>query len=566
MKVSDYIARFLLSRGMRHVFTLPGGMISHLLDSLSRTEGMELITVHHEQGAAFAVDGIGRFTREPAVGLATVGPGAVNLLNGIASCYYDSIPAIFLTGQVQSYLQKGSRPIRQFGFQEVDFVSMAAPVAKGTWRLRAPAEVPEALEQAFVLCKEGRPGPVVLDLPFDVQAAELDREPAAPPARAASAPPPPGEVIEALLDTLNAAERPIVLAGGGVWAAHAAELLVQFLRATSLPLASSIAALDLLPAGDPLRIGMIGQYARRSANLSVVESDAVLVLGSRLDPGLTSADVVSWKRGKKIIHVDIDPGELNLRIRGTTAITSDLRPLLESLLPAAARRSWRDRSAWLARLRALDEQYPDTRELEGCEGLNPNVFVRALSAASTEAAAYVVDAGQHTWWSAQSVQLAQGQRFISGTGLGSMGFSLPAGMGIAAATRRPVVVLVGDGALQINIQELQTLVRNALPVKLVVLNNRCHGMVRQFQEEAFEGRYPTTLWGYDAPDFERVASAYGLRARSLSEPQDADAAARWLWEAPGPALLQVNLSPMTNVYPFVPFGSPITAMQSLRRT
>ncbi len=592
MTVAEYLAAWLRRRRIENVFDLPGGMISPLLDALCRDGGVRCITMHHEQGAAFAVDAVGRLTGQPAVGLATVGPGAINLLSGVASCYFDSSPAIFLTGQVQTYLQKGARAVRQLGFQECDVVSMAAPVVKAAWRVRTAAEVPELLDRALATATAGRPGPVLLDLPMDVQSAEVSAAPAegtaaAWPAgaaeRAAQAAwlrePEQRQQVAGMLAAIEQAERPLVLAGGGVRAAQAFAPFRAFARRLGAPVVTSIMALDALPADEPLRAGMIGMYGNRWANLALLESDAVLVLGSRLDPGQTSADVADWKRGRQILQVDCDPAELGLRVRGARTLQADLHAFLELAVELLAERAAppRDtgnagnagttaRAAWISRVAELRRAWPDTAELDGCDGINPNLLMRQLAAASAAAHAYTVDAGQHTWWAAQSIRLAAEQRFLAATGLGPMGFALPAGIGVAVATGRPTVVLTGDAALQINLQELQTVVRHRLPLKIVVLNNRCHGMVRQFQETAFAGRYPATVEGYSAPDFARVAQAYGIAGRSVAAPGEIEAALAWLWREPAePALLEVVLATGTNVYPVVPFGMPLGAMESFRR-
>jgi acetolactate synthase-1/2/3 large subunit len=555
----------LVKRGIGHVFTLPGGMIAPLLDSLHRHGTVRIVTMHHEQAAAFAADGIGRYSGHPAVALATVGPGATNLLTGIASCYYDSVPALFITGQVQSYLAKGNRPVRQFGFQECDIVAMASPIVKAALQPRRADETPEAMNQAYRLAVTGRPGPVLIELPVDLQAASL---------REVDEVDNPAEVdqwivqeesVEKVLLALSRSERPVVLAGGGVRSARAHRQCRELVRRLGTPLAGSIVALDVLPANDPLRLGMIGMYGNRWVNLAVAECDCFVVLGSRLEPGTISADTGAWRKARPIFQVDCDPGEM-LRIKGAHTIQADVGDFLERALQLTEGVSAPRRDSWFARIAELRRSHPDVEELAGCDGINPNVLMRQLSAASSDQAAFVLDAGQHLWWACQSLQPRASQRIIPATGLGAMGFSLPAAIGIASVHGIPVVAVVGDGALQINIQELQTIVRNRLPIKIVVVNNRCHGAVRQHQEQAFQGRYPATVWGYDAPDFERVACAYGICASTLTEPEDSERALRWLWQEPEqPALLQVMISTSLNVYPNVPFGSPIHTMESQPR-
>jgi len=563
--VSDYVASWLRESGIPQVFTLPGGMIAALLDAIHRLGGIEIVTMHHEQAVAFAADGVGRFNAAPAVALATAGPGATNMLTAIGSAYLDSVPAIFLVGQVQSYLLKGDRPVRQFGFQECDVAAMAAPVTKAAWRALSGEEVPGLLDKALALAVGGRPGPVLIELPSDVQTMTVGD--GAVPARIESAPPPLEDTaaIEEMLRAVADARQPVVLIGGGVQAARAADRCRAFVRQLKAPVAASVMALDVLPAGDPLRLGMIGMYGNRWVNIIASEADLVLVLGSRMDFGTIGADVAAWGRGRPVFQVDCDPGEMR-RIRRVRPIVADLGAFFDAALPLARARAFPDRPDWSARAAELRASWPDTEELAGCPGINPNVLVRQLSAASPSAAAFVIDAGQHLWWACQSIQPAQGQRFMPALGMGPCGWAFPAAIGVAIASRRPVVLFAGDGAFQFNIQELQTVVRNHLPVKIVIVDNGSHGSVRQLQEQAFAGRYPATVLGYDAPDFARVADAYGVASATVSEPGEVAGALRWLWQdETSPALLHVLISTDLNVYPNVPFGAPITVMESQHR-
>jgi len=563
MKVTDYIADFLAGSGVTHVFELSGGMIAHLLDSFSRHQAIRVVSVHHEQAGAFAAEAFARMSGKPAVALGTSGPGALNLVSGIASCYYDSIPAIFITGQVQTYLQRGERKVRQFGLQECGFTSVAKSIAKAVFAVSKAPEVPVVLAEAYAISVGGRPGPVVIEIPFDVQGSQIDVElqPAAP---LQPVYPEEGAVVNALTK-LAGSTRPLIVAGGGIRSARAAQAFRSFAEHANVPVVSSIMGLDLLPTDHRLQVGLIGTYGLRAANLTFAESDAVLVLGSRLDLGITGADTAAWKHGRQITHVDCDQGELGARVRGTTNIHADVGAFLEAANSLSGKISFHVSREWRDRVDELKAAWPDTRELEGCEGINPNDFIRLLSSASSPAA-YIVDAGQHTWWVAQSVRLKEGQRLLASTGLWAMGSALPAGIGAALASGAPVVVIAGDGAMQVNIQELQTVVRNKLPLKIVVLNNRCHGMVRQFQEEFFDGRYPSTLHGYNPPDFIRVAQAYGISACSLTDSENVTDSISWLNSEPhAPRLLQVHVDTYTNVYPHVPFGKPITAMKSFKK-
>lgn len=565
MKASDYVARFLHAQGVGHVFELVGGMITHLLDSIHQQGQIQLVSVHHEQAAAFAADAYGRITGRPGVAMATSGPGATNLLTGIGSCYFDSTPALFITGQVNRNEQKGSRPIRQLGFQETDIVAMAAPITKAAWRVHEPAELPALLARAFLLAMEGRPGPVLLDIPMDVQRAELAAvEP--PPRLATPEPESPGPAdVEELLARLEAAERPLILAGGGLRAAGALELFRAFVERTTVPVAYSLLATDVLPHDHSARVGMIGSYGNRWANLALARSDLLVVLGSRLDVRQTGSQTDAFRSGREIYHVDCEPGELNNRVQGCRAIRADLR----SFLGAANRgphQPARGRLAqWRLEIAEGRRRWPDTNELHDTHGINPNDFMHQLSAASGRASAYVVDVGQHQMWAAQSLELGPDQRFLTSGGMGAMGFALPAALGAAlACPDRPVVTIAGDGGFQLNLQELQTVLRERLPIKIVIVNNRCHGMVRQFQQAYFDERYRSTLWGYSAPDFAQIAAAYGIASATVAEPRAVTDGLRQLWHEPeAPFLLQVMVDTFANAYPKLAFGRPVSEMEPL---
>jgi acetolactate synthase I/II/III large subunit len=346
-----------------------------------------------------------------------------------------------------------------------------------------------------------------------------------------------------------------------VHAARATEACRALLACLDVPVVASVTALDVLAADDPLRLGLIGMYGNRWVNLAAMEADFVLVLGSRLDFGTIGADVSAWGKGRTIYQVDCDPGEM-CRVRTAHTVLSDLGEFCRLALQVARDHAPASRPEWTYRLNELRRAWPDTNELGDCGGINPNVLVRELSAASPTACDFVVDAGQHLWWAAQSIQPRLGQRFMPSLGLGPCGYSLPAAIGIALSSHRPVVVVVGDGAFPFNIQELQTVVRNRLPIKILLIDNQCHGSVRQFQEEFLEARYPTTVIDYDTPDFTRVADAYGIRSREVSEPDGVSEALSWFWEDPMEAsLLRARIPMLLNVYPNVPFGAPLTAME-----
>ncbi len=566
---AEYIARYLQAKGVTHVHELIGGMITFLLDALHQHTDIKIVSMHHEQGAAFAAEGWARMKGIPGVAMATSGPGATNLLTGIGSCYFDSVPAVFITGQVNRHEQKGDRAIRQLGFQETDIVSMARPITKGAWLVNDPASLPAILDEAFRLAMEGRPGPVLIDVPMDVQRHALPDElapiqPGLPPVKACADAVATRTFLTELRAALDQSQRPVVLAGGGVRSGRAGDALRALVDHLRIPVIHSLMGVDALPYAHPMRVGMLGSYGNRWANLGFGRSDLVLVLGSRLDIRQTGSDVGGFQAGRRFFHVDCVSGEMNNRVQGCVTLAEELAPFLTTalaVLPAGAA----SRAAWEKELADLREAWPDTAELKGAAGINPNQFLHQLARATPFASAYVADVGQHQMWAAQSLELAPHQRFLTSGGMGAMGFALPAAIGAALASG-PVVMVAGDGGFQLNIQELQTIARNRLPVKMVVLDNRCHGMVRQFQESYFKGRYQSTLWGYDAPDFAKVAEAYGIASGKVATEADVSAGIARLAQDPNePFLLEVDIDVATNAYPKLAFGRTFGEMEPMAK-
>lgn len=560
MRVADFIANFFHEQGVQYVYQVIGGMITRMVDAIYQQGKVNLISVHHEQAAAFAAEATGRLTGMPGVAMGTSGPGATNLLTGIGSCYFDSIPAVFITGQVNRNEQKGTRLIRQLGFQETDIVAMAGPITKAAWRINDPDQVPHLLQQAFHLAISGRPGPVLLDIPMDVQGAEINAPLTVPPI--IEVPPPlPEKIFEDILYDLNAAQRPLFLVGGGIRSAKATSLLRRLVDIVKVPVVHSLLAVDALPYQHPSRVGLIGTYGNRWVNLAVGKSDFILVLGSRLDIRQTGALVSNFKGERLIYHVDIDAAEINNRVQGCKSIIAHLHPFLTGLVDASSHTHCQNRTGWISEIQDLRKQWPDTREIQA-PGINPNVFMHELSHASSRASAFIVDVGNHQMWAAQSLELDEHQRFLTSGGMGAMGFALPSAVGASLVTKKTVVVIAGDGGMQVNIQELQTIAHHRLPIKIVVLNNQSLGMVRQFQQSYFQERYPATSWGYSAPDFSEVARAYRIESLTVSDASSLSAAFEAMWSKPQePFLLQVVLDTSANAYPKIAFGHPMTEME-----
>lgn len=556
---AEYVALFLAEHAVDCAFVLSGGMIVHLVDAL--VPRVRVVPMQHEQAAGFAAEGWARMVGHPTVAMATSGPGATNLITAIGSCWFDSIPVIFITGQVNTNELRGSRQIRQLGFQETDIVSVASPLVKWARRAESADELPQLLQTAWSTAVSGRPGPVLLDIPMDVQrqtvAAPTPEQSPQPATRGI------GEFAARCQQALDDAARPLALIGGGVRSSGATAGVRRYLRAARLPAVHTLLGADVLPSDEPLRVGLIGTYGNRWANQALAQSDCVLVLGSRLDIRQTGADVASFIAGKSVWQVDIDPAEVGARVpvpkqQACLAGVTDF-------LASAAQPSPLDTDAWLTHLHSMRQTWPAAAEQTKLRGIHPTTLMTEISAASGAAAAYITDVGQHQMWAVQSLELTSEQRLLTSGGMGAMGFALPAAIGATLAAQAPVVLVAGDGGFQLNIQELQTVAHLGLPVKMVIVNNGRHGMVAQFQDAYLQGRLHASTWGYSRPDFASVARAYGILAATVEHPEGLRDALRGMWDQPQePYLLDVRIDPNAQALPKMSFGRPFGEMEPLK--
>jgi len=566
MKVSAYIARFLNRKKIGVVFELQGGMITRLIDAFHHEGGIKIVSMHHEQSAAMAADAYGRIMNKPGIALATSGPGATNLLTGIGNCYFDSVPAIFITGQVNLNEQRADRLTRQIGFQETDIVSMAKPITKAAYAVKTAEEIPCLLERAYRISLSGRPGPVLIDIPMNIQNEEIeatdmgDSETVEAKTESAIA----HAFFKNYLIALGNSKRPLILVGRGIRASGAEEKFLEFINKLNIPVVTSLLGFDVLPYRHAERIGFIGTYGNRWANYALGNCDLLLVLGSRLDLRQTGSDTISFRNEKVIFHVDIDQAELNSRITGCITLQSDLSDFFAQI--ANQNFGYKAPVEWIKTLEEKKQAHLDTAELADIAGINPNKFIHELSLVSRKAEVYTADVGNNQMWCSQSLELFKNQLFLTSGGMGAMGYSLPAAIGASIALNNAAVVAIsGDGGFQINIQELQTIRRNNLPVKIVILNNHCLGMIRQFQDSYFDSCYQSTVWGYTAPDFAKIAVAYGIESYLISTPAEIETGLAMLWQDPGqPFLLEVSVDIHTNVYPKMMFGNPMTKMEPER--
>ena len=514
--------------------------------------------MHHEQGAAFAAEGYARYSGKLGVAMSTSGPGATNLITSIGSCFFDSVPCLFITGQVNTYEYKYDLPVRQIGFQETDIVNIVAPITKGARLVKDIEKLQRNLEWAVNLATSERPGPVLLDIPMDVQRSDI--EPDKPESKIKHKDPNhvSDEQLKSIVQKLKDAKRPVILAGGGVRSSNACKELYDFVKSSKIPVVVSLMGLDSYPHTHDSFVGMIGTYGNRSANFVIANADFLLVLGSRLDIRQTGSNYSTFARNATIVRVDIDENELNNK----TNISYPIKANIKDFLIALSKKITVDPAVncpqpWLDYVQISKNKFPVFTEKKS-KKIDPNEFIYMLSQEARTDAIITVDTGQHQMWTAQSFEVKTKQRVLISGGMGAMGFALPAAIGVALSNRdKEIIVIVGDGGLQINIQELQTIVRNNLNIKIIVLNNGNLGMVRQFQEVYFNGRTEGTLQGYSNPDFTKLAEAYGIHAIKLSSKNDIQDKIKNCLAYKGSCLLDVTLPICTVVSPKLLVNDPI---------
>lgn len=538
MKASDYIVEFIEKQNITDVFGYPGGMVTHLMDSLSKSSIRSHVT-YHEQGAAFAACGYAQTTGKVGVAYATSGPGATNLITGICNAYFDSTPTLFITGQVNTFESKGDLGVRQRGFQETDIVSIVKPVTKYAVRITDASRLRFHLEQAFHIAQKGRKGPVLLDIPMDIFRADID-----PDMLEGFTPheTEPESSFDELLDAIGASSRPVILAGSGIKTAGAVKLLNEVSAHLSIPVITTMLAVDICKDS----YGFIGAYGSRTANFIAAKSDLVISLGARLDVRQIGANRSAFAPDACIVRVEIDKDELSLKTHeDEIQINADVKDTLKAMLTIQARpvNEWNN----------VCDTIRD--ELKDIDNKLPNKLVQKISDMIPEGAVITTDVGQNQVWVAQSFNVKADQRIFFSGGHGAMGYSLPAAIGCALASGREVYSFSGDGGIQMNIQELQTIARENIPVKIILFNNCALGMIRHFQEMYFDNNYVQTIpsGGYTVPDFGAIAGAYKIPYTCVEDVSDID---EKLFAQEGPQFIEVKINEPTYVFPKLEFGKP----------
>ena len=559
MNVSTYILNYLVNQGVTTIFGIQGGFIAPLFDAFHGRTDIKYICTQHEQAAAMAADGYARFAGLGCA-IATSGPGATNLITGIAASWFDSIPVIYITGQVPTYEARGKSGVRQRGFQETDIVSIVRPITKLARQVTDAGNIQFALEQAAWLAQSGRPGPVLLDIPMDVLRAKIDPDTLIEYAPAAPEKPHIDYGISETVKLIAQSKRPVVVYGQG--ARHARVELLQFIVMTGIPCLPSWAALDLVSHDHPLYVDTFGVYGSRAGNLAVQNADLIIAIGTRLD-GRMTGNPSKFAPGAKLVQVDIDRGEMEKTCKPNVTICADALDFLRAIRCTSISIATRlPLFGWYDRIAAWKQKYPMVTPLTpaGEVGvIQPLNFICQLCGLLLDDAIIVTDSGANLSWAQQAMTIRGNQRTFSDFGFSAMGYALPAAIGAHYATGKPIIAITGDGGMQMNIQELQTLAHYDIPVKVFILNNHSYGIIKQFQEELYESRYEATdeAGGYSSPDFQRVAAAYGIRCLRILNNTVAGWMSAEALKYPGPCVCDVDIDPAARIFPKVQFGNAL---------
>lgn len=551
MTGAEILVKALQDEGVEIIFGYPGGVLLDFYDALFKS-GMRHILTRHEQAAAHAADGFARSSGKVGVCMATSGPGATNLVTGIATAQMDSVPLVAFTGQVPTHMIGGD------AFQEADIIGITRPITKHSYLARSAAELPKIIQEAFHIASTGRPGPVVIDLPKDVfqDKAKYDRPEAVnirgykPKVR--------GHLpqIKRVMGEIRKARRPVIYAGGGIVISGATADLVKFAEKNMIPVTNTLLGLGGFPGDHPLFLGMLGMHGTYQANMTIHESDLIIAIGARFDDRVTG-NVAKFAPKATIVHIDIDPSAISKNIKVHIPVVGDVKGVLKEMnkLQTGEKPVWKEiRSKWLETVKEWGEERPLTYD-EKSRVIKPQYVIEKLCELTPDDAIITTEVGQNQMWVAQFYKFMKPRTLLSSGGLGTMGYGFPAAMGAQFAfPDRVVVGVAGDGSIQMNIQELATVAQHNIPVKIIILNNCFLGMVRQWQELFYGARYSSTCLSSN-PDFVKVAEAFGVKGIRITEKTKVVEGLKEALEHPGPVLVDCQVEREEGVYPMVPAGA-----------
>ena len=551
---AEAVVKCLLAEGVDLIYGYPGGAIMPVYDEFYKYEKeLQHVLTRHEQGAVHAAQGFARVTDKVGVAVATSGPGATNLITGIADAQIDSTPLVCITGQVGSHL------LGSDAFQETDIISISTPVTKWNYQITKASEIPEVMAKAFYIAKSGRPGPVLIDITKDAQFGELDYTYEKCKEVRSYKPIPemdPSSIAEAA-KVINEAKRPFIVWGQGLTLGKAEKEFKDFIEKAGIPSASTLLGLSALPSDHELHVGMVGMHGNYAPNVLTNSCDVLIAVGMRFDDRVTG-NLETYAKQAKIVHFEIDPAEVDKNVKTDVAVLGNVKDTLSAILPLIEKKEYK---AWIKEFHDLyDIEYKEVIDGQinvNTDGLTMAETIVALNKATNGEAVIVSDVGQHQMIASRFSKFKQGKSKVTSGGLGTMGFALPAAIGAKmGAPEREVVAIIGDGGFQMNIQELGTILQTKVPVKIVVLNNQFLGMVRQWQELFFDGRYASTIM--TNPDFVKIVEGYNIKARKVSERNDLSEAIQEMIASKESYFLEVCVEMEENVFPMIPTGSSVS--------
>jgi acetolactate synthase-1/2/3 large subunit len=555
LKGAEILFECLKEEQVEIMFGYPGGAALNIYDALYKTD-MKHILARHEQGAIHMAEGYARITGKPGVVIATSGPGATNLVTGLADAYIDSLPLVVFTGQVPS------TAIGTDAFQEADILGITMPITKHNIQVRDAKDLPRIIKEAFYIASNGRKGPVLIDIPKDISAHSVPYEyPKEVQIRGFKPTKVPNLVqIKKMKELVGTAKKPVILAGAGVLHAKATQELIEYVNQSQIPITNTLLGLGGFPSDHPLFLGMCGMHGTYTANMAIQESDLLISIGARFDDRVTGR-VDQFAPHARVVHIDVDPAEIGKNIKTEVPIVGDAKEALKLLLQQGTDSALSGK--WIEQLQSWQKEYPLWYEED--HTLKPQKVLQELHRLTNGEAVVTTDVGQHQMWAAQYYSLKNPDRWVSSGGLGTMGFGFPAAIGAALAQKEwPVFSIVGDGGFQMNIQELATVAEYDIPVKTIILNNGSLGMVRQWQEFFYEKRYSQSVFPKN-PDFAKVSEAFGVKGIRVTNLMEFRTALHEALAHDGPVVMDVMVTPEENVYPMVPSGTALHEMVGIKK-